>query len=44
MGRKRKVTDHRCGEAIRRRDEGNETLADIGRSHNVSGATISRPM
>jgi DNA invertase Pin-like site-specific DNA recombinase len=42
MGRKRKLTDHQRGEAIRRRDEGSETLADIGRSYNVSGATISR--
>jgi hypothetical protein len=30
--------------AIRRRDTGDETLADIGRSYNVSPATISRLM
>jgi hypothetical protein len=29
-------------EAIKRRDRGGESLADIGRSYNVSGATISR--
>jgi len=29
-------------EAIKRRDTGNETPADIGRSYNVSPATISR--
>jgi hypothetical protein len=31
-------------EAIKRRDRGEESLADIGRSYNVSGATISRLM
>jgi DNA invertase Pin-like site-specific DNA recombinase len=31
----------RSGEAIKRREQG-ETLADIGRSYNVSPATISR--
>jgi len=30
------------GEAIRRRDQGEETLAEIGRSYNVSGWTILR--
>jgi hypothetical protein len=29
-------------EAIRGRNAGDETLADIGRSYNVSAATISR--
>jgi len=29
-------------EAIKRRDQGDETLADIARSYNVSAATISR--
>jgi DNA-binding MurR/RpiR family transcriptional regulator len=29
-------------EAIKRRDHGDETLADIARSYNVSPATISR--
>ena len=29
-------------EAIRRRDRGEESLAEIGRSYNVSGWTISR--
>jgi hypothetical protein len=37
-----KLTPHQKREAIKRRDTGNETLADIGRSYNVSAATISR--
>ena len=40
MGRPPKLTPHQRREAIRRR-EGGETLAEIGRSYNVSGATIS---
>jgi len=42
MGRPPKLTPHQKREAIKRRDTGNETLADIGRSYNVSAATISR--
>jgi DNA invertase Pin-like site-specific DNA recombinase len=42
MGRPFKLTDHQKREAITRRDQGDETLADIGRSYNVSAATISR--
>jgi DNA invertase Pin-like site-specific DNA recombinase len=42
MGRPPKLTPHQRHEAIRRRDRGNETLADIARSYNVSQATISR--
>ena len=42
MGRKPKLTDHQKREAIKRRDHGKETLAEIGRSYNVSGWTISR--
>ena len=42
MGRKPKLTDHQKREAIRRRDHGDETLAEIGRSYYVSGWTISR--
>jgi DNA invertase Pin-like site-specific DNA recombinase len=42
MGRKPKLTDHQRREAIKRRDHGEETLAEIGRSYNVSGWTISR--
>ena len=42
MGRPFKLTPHQQREAIRRRDSGEETLADIGRSYNVSGSTISR--
>ena len=42
MGRPPKLTPHQKREAIRRRDTGDETLADIGRSYNVSPATISR--
>jgi DNA invertase Pin-like site-specific DNA recombinase len=41
LGRKPKLTDHQKREAIKRREQG-ETLADIGRSYNVSPATISR--
>jgi DNA invertase Pin-like site-specific DNA recombinase len=41
MGRPPKLTPHQRHEAIRRREKG-ETLAEIGRSYNVSGATISR--
>jgi DNA invertase Pin-like site-specific DNA recombinase len=42
MGRKPKLTYHQRREAIKRRDHGKETLAEIGRSYNVSGWTISR--
>ena len=42
MGRRPKLIDHQKREAIRRRDHGEETLAEIGRSYNVSGWTISR--
>jgi DNA invertase Pin-like site-specific DNA recombinase len=41
MGRLFKLTDHQKLEAIKRRNQG-ETLADIGRSYNVSPSTISR--
>jgi DNA invertase Pin-like site-specific DNA recombinase len=44
MGRPPKLTPHQKREAIKRRDTGNETVADIGRSYNVSPATISRLM
>jgi hypothetical protein len=37
MGRKPKLTDHQ-----RRKDHGEETLAEIRRSYNVSGWTIGR--
>jgi Helix-turn-helix domain of resolvase len=42
MGRPPKLTAHQQKEAIKRRDQGEETLADIGRAYNVSPATISR--
>ena len=42
MGRPPKLTPRQRREAIKRRDRGGESLADIGRSYNVSGATISR--
>jgi DNA invertase Pin-like site-specific DNA recombinase len=42
MGRPPKLTPHQQKEAVKRRDQGEETLADIGRSYNVSPATISR--
>ena len=42
LGRPFKLTAHQKQEAIKRRDQGDETLAEIGRSYNVSPATISR--
>jgi DNA invertase Pin-like site-specific DNA recombinase len=42
FGRKPKLTPHQQREAIKRRDEERETLRSIGRSYNVSAATISR--
>jgi DNA invertase Pin-like site-specific DNA recombinase len=42
LGRKPKLTPHQQREAARRRSRGDETLAEIGRSYNVSGWTISR--
>ena len=42
MGRRPKLTDRKKRDAIKRRDHGDETLAEIGRSYNVSGWTISR--
>ena len=37
LGRPFKLTPHQKKEAIARRDQGGESLADIGRSYNVSG-------
>jgi hypothetical protein len=42
MGRKPKLTGHQKREAIKRRDREGETLRSIGRSYNVSAATIAR--
>jgi DNA invertase Pin-like site-specific DNA recombinase len=42
LGRKPKLTPHQQREAIKRRSRGDETFAEIGRSYNVSGWTISR--
>jgi DNA invertase Pin-like site-specific DNA recombinase len=42
MGRPPKLTPHQQKEAVKRRDQGEETLADIARTYNVSPATISR--
>jgi DNA invertase Pin-like site-specific DNA recombinase len=42
LGRPFKLTPHQQKEAVRRRDKGEETLTEIGRSYNVSAATISR--
>jgi DNA invertase Pin-like site-specific DNA recombinase len=42
LGRKPKLTPHQKREALERRARGDETLAEIGRSYNVSGWTISR--
>jgi DNA invertase Pin-like site-specific DNA recombinase len=41
MGRPHKLTDHQKPEAIRRRERGDESLTEIGRSYNVSAAMIS---
>jgi DNA invertase Pin-like site-specific DNA recombinase len=42
FGRPPKLTPHQKREAIKRRDVEQETLRSIGRSYNVSAATISR--
>jgi len=42
LGRKFKLTPHQRAEALRRREIGEESLAEIGRSYNVSHSTISR--
>jgi hypothetical protein len=42
LGRKPTLTHHQRQEAIKHRDHGEETLAEIGRSNNVSGWTIVR--
>jgi DNA invertase Pin-like site-specific DNA recombinase len=42
MGRPPKLTPHQQREAIKRRESGKESLTEIGRSYNVSAATISR--
>ena len=42
FGRPSKLTPHQKREAIKRRDDDSETLRSIGRSYNVSAATISR--
>jgi hypothetical protein len=42
LGRKLKLTHQQQQEAIKRRDYGEETLAEIGRSYNVSRWMISR--
>jgi DNA invertase Pin-like site-specific DNA recombinase len=42
LGRKPKLTLHQKREALERRERGDETHAEIGRSYNVSGWTISR--
>ena len=42
FGRPPKLTTHQKREAIKRRDVDEETLRSIGRSYNVSAATISR--
>ena len=42
LGLKATLTPHQQREAIKRRDKGEETLVEIGRSYNVSGWTIAR--
>jgi DNA invertase Pin-like site-specific DNA recombinase len=44
LGRKPKLTPHQKREAFERRERGDETHAEIGRSYSVSGWTISRLM
>jgi DNA invertase Pin-like site-specific DNA recombinase len=41
MGRPPKLTPHQQRESIKRRDRGEESLTEIGRSYNMSAATIS---
>jgi hypothetical protein len=36
------IASSQLGEAIKRRDEGDETVQEIARSYNVHGSTISR--
>jgi len=42
LGRPFKLTPHQRQEAIKRREVGEETLTEIGRSYNVSAQTIGR--
>jgi hypothetical protein len=42
MGAQAEAHDPQKREAIRRRDHGDETLAEIGRGYYVPGWTISR--
>ncbi|HEV2335869.1 MAG TPA: hypothetical protein VGS13_10260 [Stellaceae bacterium] len=42
LGRKPKMTPHQKREALERRARADKTHAEIGRSYNVSGWTISR--
>lgn len=42
LGRSPKMTTHQQREALARRERGEESLAEIGRSYNVSGWTIGR--
>ncbi len=42
LGRRLKLTPHHAKEAIRRPDQGGETLREIARSYNVSHSTIAR--
>jgi DNA invertase Pin-like site-specific DNA recombinase len=42
FGRKRKLSDYQRKEAIKRRDAGGETLAEIAKSYGVDISMISR--
>ena len=42
FGRKPKLTRHQIHEALARREAGEASLAEIGRTYNVSHSTISR--
>jgi DNA invertase Pin-like site-specific DNA recombinase len=44
MGCKPKLAPHQRLEAIKRRERGEESLAEIGRTYNVSGWTRGRPV
>jgi hypothetical protein len=42
FGRKRKLSDYQRTEAIKRRDAGGETLAEIAKTYGVDISMISR--
>lgn len=42
LGHRRKLTEDQRKEPLLRRDKGEESFAEIGRSYNMSGWTIGR--